>query len=238
MLSSCCYTVQWRALISFTRAGKPTAFLVFYKRSGSCCPARYRYLIDTFGGATAGEGTTKIMAATFLPAPRHNYQVHVDEAAPSSLLASTPKKSVPPYGQRQSFVPRAQADFGDGGAFPEIHVAQFPLEMGRPASSKKSASSVGGSGGGGGVGGISGLGNNAGSTAIVAVDVDDTGKVRASHKGYSNSSFAGWQHLLSVLLPGCVSCCTRTRTSVLQSRSFSNILLSFYTFSTNDTSAT
>lgn len=22
-------------------------------------------------------------------------------------------------------------DFGDGGAFPEIHVAQFPLEMGR-----------------------------------------------------------------------------------------------------------
>lgn len=118
------------------------------------------------------------MAATFLPAPRHNYQVHVDEPAPSSLLAVTPKKNVPPYGQRQKFVPRAQEDYGDGGAFPEIHVAQFPLEMGRPVVKKAAAASkdAGGSGGGG-VGAISGLGNNAGSTAIVAVDVDENGKV-------------------------------------------------------------
>lgn len=118
------------------------------------------------------------MAATFLPAPRHNYQVHVDEAAPSSLLASAPKQTVPPYGRRQNFVPRAQADYGDGGAFPEIHVAQFPLDMGRPAV-KKAAASGGGKGGGGGEGvaGISGLGNNYGSSAIVAVDVDDSGKV-------------------------------------------------------------
>ena len=118
------------------------------------------------------------MAATFLPAPRHNYQVHVDEAAPSSLLASAPKQKVPPYGRRQNFVPRAQADYGDGGAFPEIHVAQFPLDMGRPAV-KKAAASDGGKGGGGGegVGGISGLGNNSGSSAIVAVDVDESGKV-------------------------------------------------------------
>lgn len=118
------------------------------------------------------------MAATFLPAPRHNYQVHVDEAAPSALLASAPKQKVPPYGRRQNFVPRAQADYGDGGAFPEIHVAQFPLDMGRPAV-KKAAAGVEGKGGGGGegVGGISGLGNNSGSSAIVAVDVDESGKV-------------------------------------------------------------
>lgn len=105
--------------------------------------------------------------------------MHVDEAAPSSLLASVPKQKVPPYGRRQNFVPRAQADYGDGGAFPEIHVAQFPLEMGRPAVKKAAAGGEGKGGAGGeGVGGISGLGNNAGSSAIVAVDVDESGKVR------------------------------------------------------------
>lgn len=116
------------------------------------------------------------MAATFLPAPRHKYEVHADESL-STMLAPEPKQKVPPYGQRQSFVPRAQADFGDGGAFPEIHVAQFPLDMGRPAV-KKAGDGKAAGGGGGGVGGISGLGNNSGSTAIVAVDVDEDGKVR------------------------------------------------------------
>ncbi|KAL6013492.1 hypothetical protein ACLOJK_003990 [Asimina triloba] len=33
-------------------------------------------------------------------------------------------KPVPPYGKRQGFVPRKPEDFGDGGAFLEIHVAQ------------------------------------------------------------------------------------------------------------------
>ncbi|XP_078435188.1 chromatin protein family [Wolffia australiana] len=39
--------------------------------------------------------------------------------------------AVPPYGKRSGFVPRKPEDFGDGGAFPEIHVAQYPLGMGR-----------------------------------------------------------------------------------------------------------
>jgi SNW domain-containing protein 1 len=63
-------------------------------------------------------------------------------------------KSVPPYLKRKGYVPRKPEDFGDGGAFPEIHVAQYPLEMGRP---KK----------GGGT-----------STAVVAVDVDADGEVK------------------------------------------------------------
>ena len=37
----------------------------------------------------------------------------------------------PQYGRRRNFVPRNAADFGDGGAFPEIHVAQYPLDMGK-----------------------------------------------------------------------------------------------------------
>lgn len=37
------------------------------------------------------------------------------------------KIAAPPYGQRKDWIPRTEADFGDGGAFPEIHVAQYPL---------------------------------------------------------------------------------------------------------------
>ncbi|CAD6196097.1 unnamed protein product [Caenorhabditis auriculariae] len=50
-----------------------------------------------------------------------------EEAVPSMALVS---REPPPYGKRQSFKPRAPEDFGDGGAFPEIHMAQFPLGMG------------------------------------------------------------------------------------------------------------
>ena len=34
--------------------------------------------------------------------------------------------------QRAGYVPVDLADFGDGGAFPEIHLTQFPLNMGKP----------------------------------------------------------------------------------------------------------
>ena len=40
---------------------------------------------------------------------------------------ATVRSEPPPYGARSGFVPRTVNDFGDGGAFPEIHVAQFPL---------------------------------------------------------------------------------------------------------------
>ncbi|KAG0513464.1 hypothetical protein BDA96_10G104600 [Sorghum bicolor] len=46
---------------------------------------------------------------------------------PVTMLAAKP---VPPYGRRAGLVPRRQEDFGAGGAFPEVHVAQYPLSMG------------------------------------------------------------------------------------------------------------
>lgn len=46
--------------------------------------------------------------------------------APMGALVSA-KIAAPPYGQRKDWIPRTEADFGDGGAFPEIHVAQYPL---------------------------------------------------------------------------------------------------------------
>ncbi|KAL4918480.1 SKIP/SNW domain-containing protein [Aspergillus aurantiobrunneus] len=44
----------------------------------------------------------------------------------------------PPYGNRAGWRPRAPEDFGDGGAFPEILVAQYPLDMGRKGTQTKS----------------------------------------------------------------------------------------------------
>jgi len=55
-----------------------------------------------------------------------------DEAAEDDAGKPTaPGKLVPPYGKRTGFVPRRPEDFGDGGAFPEILIAQYPLGMGR-----------------------------------------------------------------------------------------------------------
>lgn len=78
---------------------------------------------------------------------------------PPSLQQTGP----PPYGNRTGWRPRAPEDFGDGGAFPEIPVAQYPLDMG-----KKSATA-----------------NNA-----LAVQVDSEGKVKydaIARQGHSES---------------------------------------------------
>ncbi|XP_074631241.1 SNW domain-containing protein 1-like [Acropora palmata] len=80
---------------------------------------------------------------SILPAPLHGtyYGRNEDdnlEKAYKELKVSAAKKEPPPYGHRQGWIPRKLEDFGDGGAFPEIHVAQYPLDMGRkkkPASS-------------------------------------------------------------------------------------------------------
>ena len=71
-----------------------------------------------------------------LPAP--TYSTPTEEVAEPSLPASTAAltltttvKAIPPYGERNGWRPSASEDFGDGGAYPECHLAQFPLEMGR-----------------------------------------------------------------------------------------------------------
>lgn len=49
----------------------------------------------------------------------------------SDGLICAQKSGPPPYGTRRGWRPRGQEDFGDGGAFPEVPVAQYPLDMGR-----------------------------------------------------------------------------------------------------------
>ena len=74
-----------------------------------------------------------------------------------------------PYGRRRGFVPRHPEDFGDGGAFPEIPVAQFPLGMAKPGGKPRSE-------------------NN----AVVPVNVGADEEVRGSQAG---SSFSGRSRL-------------------------------------------
>ncbi|CAB41231.1 Prp19 complex subunit Prp45 [Schizosaccharomyces pombe] len=52
------------------------------------------------------------------------------------------KFHIPPYGQRKGWFPSSPEDFGDGGAFPEIHVAQYPLDMGRKRSAKSAGNTL------------------------------------------------------------------------------------------------
>lgn len=79
-----------------------------------------------------------------LPAPRHTAARDDDGEDEGALDAGVAKlqqqaqalsvakrSAVPPYGQRRAWRPKTMDDYGDGGSYPECHVAQYPLEMGR-----------------------------------------------------------------------------------------------------------
>lgn len=63
---------------------------------------------------------------------------HFDETAVVLKRAGGP----PAYGQRVGWRPRNPEDFGDGGAFPEIHIAQYPLDMGRKGGSASKSNAL------------------------------------------------------------------------------------------------
>jgi len=71
--------------------------------------------------------------SSLLPTPTNAIWDREDErrlvarGAPKIGALVSAKIAAPPYGQRKDWVPHTDADFGDGGAFPEIHVAQYPL---------------------------------------------------------------------------------------------------------------
>ena len=76
---------------------------------------------------------------SLLPTPRYSApRVQSDDeddtvaptsgpSAPSTALTSR----IPPYGGRKGWRPTKQEDFGDGGAYPECSLAQYPLDLGR-----------------------------------------------------------------------------------------------------------
>ena len=105
--------------------------------------------------ALAGSRTSLSSA---LPKPRYTGE---DEEAPTHAQQKGPRvidarelessqlvvkrSGPPPYGQRSGWRPRNAEDYGDGGAFPEVPMAQYPLDMGRkgqPSSSNALALQV------------------------------------------------------------------------------------------------
>ncbi|KAK3658734.1 mRNA splicing protein [Elasticomyces elasticus] len=73
--------------------------------------------------------------------PTHTQQkgprvIDARELESSQLVVK--RSGPPPYGQRSGWRPRNPEDFGDGGAFPEVPVAQYPLDMGKKGAASSS----------------------------------------------------------------------------------------------------
>lgn len=89
-----------------------------------------------------------IRFSSFLPDPSQVTWDRSDEIREQKLrqrpVSALVKAFVtaPPYGQRKGWIPRNVDDYGDGGAFPEIHVAQYPLEMGQKGKETSNALAV------------------------------------------------------------------------------------------------
>ncbi|KAK1989866.1 SKIP/SNW domain-containing protein [Colletotrichum falcatum] len=93
--------------------------------------------------------------ASALPKPKYTGE---DEEIPSRAQQRGPrivgagqldetqivlKRSGPPaYQQRAGWRPRGPEDFGDGGAFPEIPIAQYPLDMGKKGATTSNALAI------------------------------------------------------------------------------------------------
>ncbi|GAB7360625.1 hypothetical protein MBLNU230_g0505t1 [Neophaeotheca triangularis] len=96
----------------------------------------------------------RVSIANALPKPKYNGNDDRDLSQPKQQAQRGPRlvdsrqlessqlvvkrSGPPPYGQRASWRPRNPEDFGDGGAFPEVAVAQYPLDMGKKGASSNS----------------------------------------------------------------------------------------------------
>lgn len=100
-------------------------------------PPPSKSLALTTTTSTASTTNTSALAKKFSSSSSSNQQQTQKQNAPSyeeRCAAALRVTQLPPE-QRRSvklFVPRSLPDFDDGGAFPEIHVAQYPRHMGNP----------------------------------------------------------------------------------------------------------
>ncbi|KAM9876335.1 pre-mRNA-processing protein 45 [Verticillium dahliae] len=78
---------------------------------------------------------TQVVLRVSHPPPRKTTLVQHADVSPQ-------RTGPPPYGQRTGWRPSGQEDFGDGGAFPEVPVAQYPLSMGQKSATASNALAV------------------------------------------------------------------------------------------------
>lgn len=79
---------------------------------------------------------------SMLPAPSQVSYEYMRPPPQVSNAVVPMKFEPPPYGHRKGFIPRQERDFGDGGAFPEILIVQYPLGMGKAETKKSNALAV------------------------------------------------------------------------------------------------
>jgi len=135
----------------------------------------------------------------------NNSQTKNTTAKATPAKAAQKKKPVPSYEERcraaaalvrltpeerrrqKLFVPRSLADFEDGGAFPEIHMAQYPRHMGNPHIKKKGQQASAAAGNKDAV--VVRGAQSTTSKAIISVEVDSNGEVSydAIVKGGTNA---------------------------------------------------
>ena len=60
-----------------------------------------------------------MLTPSALPTPLHNPVPEYEDVAPGPLPAA-PTAHVPKYGSRKGWKPKSAADFGAGGAYPEV----------------------------------------------------------------------------------------------------------------------
>ena len=103
---------------------------------------------------TANQNSNSAAAAALPP----SYEERCRAAAEVSKLSVEERRRT----GKKLFVPRSLQDFGDGGAFPEIHVAQYPRHLGNPHLKRNNAN---------------GSGPQQTSRALVNVQVDKDGEI-------------------------------------------------------------
>ncbi|KAF9482798.1 pre-mRNA-processing protein 45 [Pholiota conissans] len=78
--------------------------------------------------------------ASLLPRPLNAPSLSDDEEQTRIIAVSQSntviaRTAIPPYGQRSGWKPSSLEDFGDGGSYPECHIAQYPVGMGKKKAS-------------------------------------------------------------------------------------------------------
>jgi SNW domain-containing protein 1 len=132
-----------------------------------------QHIVAVAKHTTTVSATASSTSSTKLPSKAPNYEQRCKAASEVARMTPAERKL------RKLFVPRSLADFDDGGAFPEIHVAQYPRHMGNPHLKKRSDTS----------GGSTSAGGQSISRAIVNVEVDKNGEISydAIVKGGTNA---------------------------------------------------
>lgn len=166
-------------MISLSSTTKITA--VHAHDAGDSAKQNTTLAVTTIGGGDDGDDSKMLTNSSNKKdnkAP--TYTQRCEAAAELSRIPRAERKG------RKIFVPRSLEDFDDGGAFPEIHVAQYPRHMGNPHMRKKAQHGASLSA--------------STSRAIVNVEVDKDGEISydAIVKGGTNADktvYSRYEHL-------------------------------------------